>query len=144
MHIGLIHNIYLHCYYTIYVFIILHGIIMYVLPHDIVVVHKEPRMWDLRLLENATKEIKVTIIATVQADWEKLSDSLELPVETVRNLKAYPSFTPENACRSVFEKWLRGEGIKPKTWWTLIKVFWKMGNNTLVDNLIAVLRLSIQ
>ncbi len=93
----------------------------------------------MRFLENKAEGVKVQIIEEVQAEWEKLSDFLELPHTTVRNLKAHPNWTPDSACRSVFVKWLNGEGIAPKTWGTLIRVFKRMGYLELAHNVTRAL-----
>ncbi len=93
----------------------------------------------MQFLENKAKGVKVQIIKEVQAEWEKLSDFLKLPRSTVCNLKAHLNWTPDSACRSIFERWLNGEGIVPKTWGTLIKVFKDMGYLTHSQDIALVL-----
>ena len=64
------------------------------------------------------------IIDGVQAHWVDLVDHLRLPRGTVEVLKAQPNFTPQKACREVFNKWLNSEGDPEvlKTWETVITV----------------------
>ncbi len=100
---------------------------------------REPRIPELWLLENVTKGIKVKIIEKVQADWVMLSDLLELPDATVSNVMAHPGWTPSNASRTIFVKWLNGQGIKPKSWGTLIRVFRSMGYRKLADDISLIL-----
>ncbi len=88
-------------------------------------------MAELRFLENKAKGVKVQNIKEVQAEWVELSDLLHLPPMTVRNLRAYPNWIPESACRSVFVDWLSGKGSVPITWGTLIEVFKTMGYSEL-------------
>ncbi len=76
----------------------------------------------------------------MQAEWEKLSDFLELPYTTVSNLRARQEFTPESACRSVIVSWLNGGGLEPKTWGTLVEVLKDMKKGTLANKLAMALK----
>ena len=96
-------------------------------------------MSQLRFLENKNGD-HIEIIENLQADWRKLSDFLELPSMTVRNLRHDPDYSPENACRNVLEKWLDGEGIDLKTWGTLMDVLRKMQKTTFANLIFTVLQ----
>ncbi len=76
----------------------------------------------------------------MQADWEELTDFLELPSTTVRNVKAESDYTLERACRSVFELWLNGQGREQKTWRELVMVLRDMEKGKLADDIILCLQ----
>ena len=98
---------------------------------------KVPKMSEIRFLENEAKKLKIYILEEVQADWVELADHLQLPPTTIRNLR---SLTPERACRDVFDIWLGGEGVGPRTWETLISVFRNMRKQTLADKISGALQ----
>ena len=91
----------------------------------------KPKMPQLRSLEDK-QGTDLNIIDYVQASWSELSDFLELPSNTVRNLQR---LDPEDACRRVFELWLDGEGEQgePTNWYTIISVLRKMKLKTFAE-----------
>ena len=97
-------------------------------------------MRDLWNLENERKHKNVRIIDELQADLQALSDLLQLPDTTVRNLRTARNFTADDGCRSVFQKWLGGEGRQPRTWATLIKVIRELNKRALADKILDILQ----
>lgn len=102
------------------------------------VLEEEPKMRQLRTLQSGA--VTVCIIEEVLAYWVDLADFLDLPTVTVRNLRAEPNFTPESACRTVFERWLNGQGRGPRTWDTLVQVLGEMGMRSLAENIVLALK----
>ena len=100
-------------------------------------------MHELRYMESQDEtgeEVIVCFIETVQADWVKLADCLDLPAVTAKNEQANPGWKPEDACRNVLTKWLDGEGTGPHTWATLLTALKRMGGyKTFIKNVELVL-----
>ncbi len=91
-----------------------------------------PTVPQLRYLSNKARGLTIKIIELVQKDWRTLSDHLQLPGPTVRNLE---EFSNERACRTVFVKWLDGQGRDPKNWYTVMEVLKEMGLETVANEI---------
>ncbi len=91
-----------------------------------------PTVAQLRYLSNEARGVAVKIIEEVQKDWRALSDHLQLPDLTVGNLE---EFSNERACRTVFVKWLNGEGRGPKNWYTVMNVLTAMNYRTVAEKI---------
>lgn len=92
-------------------------------------------------MENPDTGDGVSIIETIQASWQRLSDELWLPGHTVGVLLAMPNYTPEKACREVFQRWLDGgdDLLMPKSWATVIEIMGHIGNARLGQKIRKVL-----
>jgi hypothetical protein len=67
---------------------------------------------------------KINIIETVSTKWQKFGALLDFDgsgtkLELIK--KTYPS-DPEDCCRSMFQHWLNGNGVKPCSWRKLIEL----------------------
>ncbi len=98
---------------------------------------KEPQLYDFRRIENRKTKRAVQIINEVQAQWETVADLFQLPPPTVNNLR---DLTRENACRTVFDKWLKGEGEDgPRDWHAVIVMIENIPEKKLASDIRAVL-----
>ncbi len=97
----------------------------------------EPKLYQFEFLENPRTKFSVQIIASTQADWQRLSDEFRLPSYTVSALLAMANYTPVKACREVYDRWLNGgnELLTPKSWDTVIKVMERIGNARLGEDI---------
>ena len=62
---------------------------------------------------------KWDVIPTVASKWRELSDLLEIDPNVTENIEEKTKGDPEKACREVFRRWLKGEGVEP-TWEELL------------------------
>ena len=80
----------------------------------------EPTIRELHLIEHEGKQIR--IINRIAARWETVAALLDFhysTIEAIRSNSYYPQ--THSGCQLMFERCLKGEGFRPKTWQTLIK-----------------------
>ena len=82
-----------------------------------------PTLKLLSLLKTAEGK-KIKIIPTVASQWQSLGDQLDFD-KSGKKLKEiedkYPS-DPKACCRSMFQHWIDGNGVHPRSWRKLIEV----------------------
>ena len=85
------------------------------------------------------------IIKSVAPEWQKIcvqmdfdpdGNTLELIAETERR-------NPVPCCMSVFRHWLKGSGIQPMTWGTLLEILERCGYLHLAEKVKEALQTSI-
>ena len=77
-----------------------------------------PEFHELDLFEQHGKKLK--LIKRVTANWEDVATRLHFPGYTIKAISRDGQHQSDQACRSMFTRWLDGEGRKPITWGTLI------------------------
>ena len=77
-----------------------------------------PEFHELDLFEQRGKKLK--LIKRVAANWEDVATRLHFPGYTIKAISRDCQHQSDQACRSMFTRWLDGEGRKPITWGTLI------------------------
>ncbi len=102
---------------------------------------RTPKLFELEYLENSNATLSVQIIDRVQGQWQALIGYFGLPPHTKKAILGMRDFSPENACREVFRRWLDGgdELLSPKDWNTVIEVLHRIGNSSLADELRSIL-----
>ncbi len=102
---------------------------------------RKPKLFELEYLENSNGTLSVQIIDRVQGRWKALIGYFGLPPHTKEAILGMRDFSPENACREVFRRWLDGgdELLSPKDWNTVIEVLRRIGKSSLADDLRSVL-----
>ncbi len=102
---------------------------------------RKPELFELEYLENSNGTLSVQIIDRVQGRWQALIGYFRLPPHTKEAILGMRDFSPENACREVFRRWLDGgdELLSPKDWNTVIKVLRRIGKSSLADELRSIL-----
>jgi len=91
-------------------------------------------MWQLQTFVGISGR-QVRVIEEVCADWEKLSLALRFHVGIIRAAQQNHHFQVEQACRTILQRWLGGEGRHPVTWGTLIECLDDIGHCTLASDL---------
>ena len=78
----------------------------------------EPKLHELQCLY--VRSTTIRIIDTVAANWEAIAIALHFnsDIEIVQR-NTHHQVVP--ACRTIFQKWLKGEGCKPVSWQRLIE-----------------------
>ena len=71
-----------------------------------------------------SKGKRIKIIETVAPKWQKIGDLLDFDESGTRLelIKATHPSDPEACCRSMFQHWLKGNGVKPCSWRKLIEL----------------------
>ena len=82
-----------------------------------------PELHQLDLFERHSK--KLELIACVTADWERVATRLHFPGYTIKAISRDSHHQTDQACRSMFTRWLNGEGRQPVTWGTLITALYE-------------------
>ena len=77
-----------------------------------------PKWHELHYIESQGKQIK--IFDRVAAEWEQVAARLHFESHTIRAIKVDSCYQTDPACRSMFDRWLQGNGRMPTTWQTLI------------------------
>ena len=54
-------------------------------------------------------------------NWDEIADILEFTIEQKRLIEKKERGDPKECCKRLFEDWLMGDGIGPKTWETLLE-----------------------
>ena len=67
------------------------------------------------------KHINKFVVDKIAPDWKKMADSLEFEIHSIRSIEqSYPKSTSD-CCDNLIRNWLStDQGLKPKTWQTLI------------------------
>lgn len=67
---------------------------------------------------------RIKLIETVAPKWQKIGDLLEFDESGTKLevIKATHPVDPEACCRSMFQHWLKGNGVKPCSWRKLIEL----------------------
>ena len=82
-----------------------------------------PTLAKLKLLRSRDGK-RINIIKRLAPHWNKLGDLLDFDVDGTQLLiieKRFPN-DPEACCRSMFQHWLTGGGVRPCTWSKLIEL----------------------
>ena len=82
-----------------------------------------PELHQLDLFERHC--MKLELIACVTADWERVATRLHFPGYTIKAVSRDSQHQSDQACRSMFTRWLNGEGRQPVTWGTLITALYE-------------------
>ena len=82
-----------------------------------------PKLHELDLFERGGKKLK--LFKRVAGKWERVAVRLHFPVDTIEVISRDSHHQCDPACRSMFYKWLDGEGRKPITWGTLVSVLYE-------------------
>ena len=77
-----------------------------------------PEFHQLDLFERHGKKLK--LIKRITAKWERVATRLQFHHSTIETISRDCHHKADPACRSMFAKWLDGEGLQPATWRTLI------------------------
>ena len=67
---------------------------------------------------------KIRIISTVASKWQELGDQLEFDEFGAKldAIKTKNHENPEACCREMFQHWLKGNGVKPCSWRSVIEL----------------------
>ena len=77
-----------------------------------------PKFHELDLFERYGKKLK--LIKRVAGKWERIATRLYFPADTIEVIRRDSHHQCDPACRTMFTRWLDGEGRKPVTWETLV------------------------
>ena len=90
------------------------------------------QLHQLDLLEGNGKQVRV--INTVAHDWERVAIRLHFTGDDITRIERDHSKS-ERACQSVFTEWLKGKGLRPTTWNTVIKALREAEFSQVADDL---------
>ncbi len=101
---------------------------------------RKPETCELEHLKNSSGTHSVRIIEHLQGNWQQLSEHFCLPSDAIDAIKGIQPFTPANACREVFRRWLEGgdELLSPKNWDMLIQVTKRLNNAALGEEIYRI------
>ena len=88
------------------------------------VLSSAPRLVQLRVMRTANGQ-KIEIIKTVASQWRDIGDLLDFDAsgETLQRIQADEGQKGvESCCRSMFQHWLQGNGVRPASWATLLEI----------------------
>ena len=72
------------------------------------------------------------VIPRISAEWETVSAYLEYSVQIKNSIRAAHRGFPKECCAALIEDWIGSDnGVKPKTWKTLIEVLSEISELTL-------------
>ena len=83
-----------------------------------------PRLAQLRVMRTADGQ-KIEIVKTVASQWRDVGDLLDFDAsgETLQRIQADEGQKGvESCCRSMFQHWLQGNGVRPASWATLLEI----------------------
>ena len=83
-----------------------------------------PRLAQLRVMRTADGQ-KIEIVKTVASQWRDIGDLLDFDAsgETLQRIQADEGQRGvESCCRSMFQHWLQGNGVRPASWATLLEI----------------------
>ena len=83
-----------------------------------------PRLAQLRVMRTADGQ-KIEIMKTVASQWRDIGDLLDFDAlgATVKQIQADEGLRGvESCCRSMFQHWLQGNGVRPASWTTLLEI----------------------
>ena len=83
-----------------------------------------PRLAQLRVMRTADGQ-KIQIVKTVASQWRDIGDLLDFDAsgETLQQIQADEGQRGvESCCRSMFQHWLQGNGVRPASWPTLLEI----------------------
>ena len=82
------------------------------------------RLAQLKLMQTADGQ-KIEIIKMVASQWKDVGDLLDFDAsgETLQRIQADEGQGGvKSCCRSMFQHWLQGNGVRPASWTTLLKI----------------------
>ena len=79
-----------------------------------------PVFHELDLLERHGK--KLQLIKRITGKWEQVATRLYFPADAIEVISRDSYHQCDSACRTMFSRWLDGEGREPRTWGTLVTV----------------------
>ena len=82
------------------------------------------------------------VIKQAAAKWEAVATRLYFEINDIIRIKRDVHYQSIDACRTVFSEWLHGNGRKPTTWNTVIKVLEEADLSELAGELKIVLSAS--
>ena len=87
------------------------------------VVDDTPSLGKLSFLRTAQGK-NVKVIQTVAPKWQNLGDMMEFDADGMKLDEISKKFCgdDEKCCRAVFQKWIKGDGIRPCSWRKLIEL----------------------
>ena len=84
----------------------------------------------------------VRVIKQAAAKWESVATRLYFGFDDISRIKRDVHYQSIDACQTVFTEWLQGNGRKPTTWSTVIKVLEEAELSELAADLKTVLSTS--
>ena len=87
---------------------------------------------------------KIQIIKTLAPNWNELGDLLDfdkIGTELDNIEKAHS--TDKARCKAMFQHWLKGNGVKPCSWWTLIQLLKDCDQESLANEIQDVLTCNV-
>ena len=83
---------------------------------------KRPTIAQLQLLSLSGR--RVEIIKSLAPRWHLFGDHLSFDSDstTIDLIKEKHQGDPESGCKEMFQKWLKGEGVRPVNWRTLAQL----------------------
>ena len=88
------------------------------------VLSSAPRLAQLRVMRTPDGQ-KIEVVKTVASQWMDIGDLLDFDAsgETLQRIQADEGQKGvESCCRSMFQYWLQGNGVKPVSWATLLEI----------------------
>ena len=99
-----------------------------------------PKLHQLVYLKRNDKIFRV--IKRVAANWEDVALQLHFEGYDIDAIARDANHKTESACRTMFTKWLKGEGRKPTTWKTLITVLDEADLSVVAEELSGLLKIN--
>ena len=92
-----------------------------------------PVFHELDLLERHGK--KLQLIKRITGKWERVATRLYFPVDAIEVISRDSHHRCDSACRTMFSRWLDGEGREPRTWGTLVAVLYEADLSSIANEL---------
>ena len=92
-----------------------------------------PVFHELDLLERHGK--KLQLIKRITGKWERVATRLHFPVDAIEVISRDSHHQCDSACRTMFSRWLDGEGREPRTWGTLVTVLYEADLSSVANEL---------
>ena len=96
---------------------------------------KRPTIRELQLLHFSGRRIE--IIKTLAPRWQHFGTLLSFDSNgrNVDVIRARHPGDPETGCKEMFQMWLKGRGVVPATWRTLVELLEDFGHKTLAADI---------
>ena len=92
-----------------------------------------PVFHELDLLERHGK--KLQLIKRITGKWERVATRLHFPADAIEVISRDSHHQCDSSCRTMFSRWLDGEGREPRTWGTLVTVLYEADLSSVANEL---------
>ena len=94
-----------------------------------------PVFHELDLLERHSKKLQLIKQITSTGKWERVATQLYFPADAIELISRDAHHRCDSTCRTMFSRWLDGEGREPRTWGTLVTVLYEADLSSVANEL---------